>query len=387
MSRSRKEIISEMVDSGLFTDDEIRTAAAKSKPSLSLPAKATEVLTDNSVRSPASSVSQFVKRVGRDTLEALPLPTSREATERLMSPMPGQFGPSRTMQDVGERFPSIQELTGDLAEKASESKMGQLMPIPTAALGSAAYAASHMLPEKLTPSEAALSIGAEGLPIAAKKIEPLVKMAGRGVARGAEGISGLEYKTPGVLAEAANDPTLISGPGKKTAGVAYEAIEKAEGVRNSIGTATTSQKVIDEGLKAVKKGNITHAEALVVRQAIDKSKNSLPKFTFNNLRKMFDDVAKKATASADEGYKRAVKSEALRLLLPVNKSGGTSIAKGFLGTLAGIAPALAMSPVVQGGAATMAGIGGRQAFGRTIPGLRAALTNILKNHKGKQNGR
>lgn len=329
---------------------------------------------------PMTSPAGMVKRLAMDTI----LPFSGGGLKRMANPMPGQFGPLRTLQDIGEQFPPVQELAGQAADKLSESRLGQLAPIPTAAAGATGYALSHILPRKLTPSEAAQNIGAEGAGMGVKMLRRPVAALGRGIARGAEGISGLEYKSPGVLSEAANDSSLMFGPGKQEAGKAYEKLSGIESVRDSIGRATSAQGVIDEGLKAIDDGSITHTEALVARQAVDKAKNSLPKYTFNNLRSLFDDVAKKVAASADEGYKRAVKSEALRLLLPVNKSGGTSIAKGFLGTIAGVAPAMAMSPAVQGGAATLTGIAGRQVFGETIPAARAALSNLLSTPTARQ---
>jgi hypothetical protein len=138
-------------------------------------------------------------------------------------------------------------------------------------------------------------------------------------------------------------------------------------------------------LKALDDGSITHAEALVARQAVDKMKNALPKYSFNNLRGMFDTVAKKISAGADKAYQRAVMSETLRLPLPVNKSGGTSIAKGFLGTLAGVVPALSMSPAIQGATATAVGSVGRQVFGKNIPAIRSVLSNLFKNREMKLN--
>lgn len=355
----------------------------------SIPQKAAQAVTPEASRSPASSAAEFVNRLGRDTLEMLPVPTSPDAAKRLLSPMPGQFGPSRTMQDVGEQFPPVQSLVEDLANRLSESKMGQAAPGATAALGSGAYALSHLLPQKLTPSEAAMNIGAEGAGVAVRALKPLASSVGRGLAKGAESISGLEYKAPGVLQAAANDPSLIVGPGKKQAGIAFEEIMKAEAVRPEIGRATSAQQVIDEAIKAFDAGTLTPQEAIVARQAVGKAKNALPNYTFNKLIQLFDGEAKKISAGADKAYNRAAMSESLRLPLPVNKGGGTSIAKSTLGTIAGVLPLLSMSPIVQGALATGAGIAGRQAFGPNVPGLREALANALRARasRRKENAR
>lgn len=329
------------------------------------------------------SPAEMVGRVARDTMESLPTPTSMEGLKRLISPMPGQYGVSRTLQDLGESMPSAQEMTGRAAEKISESRFGQAAPKTTAAAGATAYALSHLLPAKLTPSEAAINIGSEGIGLGVKALQPAVNAVGRGAARMAEGASGLEYKTPGALRAAANDSSLLFGPGKKAAGVPYGEILKSETIRPSIGTATDAKAVIDEGLAALNAGDLTPQEAIVVRQAVDKAKNSLPNYTFNNLRKMFDDIAKSVSANADKGYNRAAISEALRMPLPINKGGQTSIMKSVLGGATGLAPLAAMSPAVQGITATLAGMAGRQVFGKTIPAARAALINALRARRGE----
>lgn len=334
------------------------------------------------VRGPSSSASESVSRLAKSTLEMLPIPTSRDAVKRMLSPMPGQFGPSRAMQEIGEQFPAVQQLVGDAATKLSESKIGQVAPGPTAAAGSLAYALSHLLPPKLTPSEAAMSIGAEGGGMAVRALQRPAAAVGRGLAKAAESVSGLEYKTPGVLAEAANDSSLMFGQGKKAAGQAYEGILEGASIRDSIKRSTSPNQVLDEALKAFDDGSLTEQEALVARQAVDKVKNTLPKYQFNYLRDTFDSIAKKVTGKADAAYSRAAKSEALRLPLPVNKGGGTSIFKGSLGAVSGTLPF--MLPAVQGAIATGAGIAGRQAFGKNIPGIRSALINALMNIESRR---
>lgn len=365
---------------------EKQEAAAKAKPRLpmlqSAAQQASGVLQGIPTRPRTNNPAEMVMRLGRDTAETiLPFPRSVESAKRLFSPTVGEYGLSRTAQEMGEMLPSIQDLMGSAAEKTSESKLGQKFPIPTAAAGAGAYALSHLLPSKLTPREASYAIGAEGLPFLTQTLKPAASAFGKGLGRAAESISGLEYKTPGVLEAAAKDPTLLIGPGKKVAGESYDKIMQAEHVREPIARASSAQQVIDESLKALDDGSLTPQEAIVARQAVDKAKNSLPNYTFHNLRKMFDTAAKKISAEADKGYARAIMSDALRLPLPVNKRGGTSIIKSSLGTLGGVGPLLMMSPLAQGVAATGAGIAGRQIFGKSIPGIRGALANILRNSK------
>lgn len=371
MARSREEIISEMVDSGLFTDDEIRAEVGKTVKAWS----------DADTRQHPTSAAEGVSRFAKDSLELLPIPNSMDAAMRLINPIPGKFGPSRTLQDLGEAFPPVQEAVGGAADKLAESKIGQKFPIPTSAAGAGTYALSHLLPQKLTPSEAAFNIGAEGLNLGAKAaMIPLAK-AGKAVARGAESISGLEYKTPGILEEAARDSRVLFRPGKETAKPMYEGLMEGAKVREAFGRATTPQQIIDEGLKALDDGSLTPQEALVARQAVDKVKSTLPAYSFNKMRDAFNSVAKKVTEAADTAYREGLRSDELRRLLPVNKSGGTSIAKSTLGSIAGLLPLGMMSPVVQGAVATSAGAAGRQLAGKAIPGIRAVLMNALESRR------
>lgn len=99
MARTKEQIVSEMVDSGLFTDDEIRQAVAVSGGMKNLPEKSTEVLMGVPSRG-ISGAAQMVQRLGRDTLEGFAPPMSMESAKRLINPNIGQFGPNRFSQEV-----------------------------------------------------------------------------------------------------------------------------------------------------------------------------------------------------------------------------------------------------------------------------------------------
>lgn len=189
---------------------------------------------------------------------------------------------------------------------------------------------------------------------------PIVNKAAGAAGRGLEGISGLEYKSPGVLKEAANDSSLLFGKGKKAAGLAYETIKDDLQVRPSMLSATSHKEIIDDAKYALENGDLSPQEALIARQAIDKSRDTVPSSTVNYLRPKFDAIAKTITKDADEWFKRALKSEALQKIFATNKSGGTSVAKlwGALVAGGGVG-AIPMSPVVQGAAATATGLAGR----------------------------
>jgi hypothetical protein len=206
------------------------------------------------------------------------------------------------------------------------------------------------------------------------------KAVGGKIAEGLEGLSGLEYKTPGILKEAAGDPSILFGPGKKAAGLAYESIKDDLQVRPAMLTATSSGKIIDNAIYALEQGDLTPQEALIARRALDDKFGGIPASTANYLRPKFDAIAKTLSAEADASFKKAIKSEALRKILAVNKGGGTSIAKFFLGGLTGGTLNAASSPVLQGAAATGAGLATR-AVEQAPNYLRGAAVNALLNRR------
>jgi hypothetical protein len=190
---------------------------------------------------------------------------------------------------------------------------------------------------------------------------------GRALARAAEGWSGLEYKNPGILKEAANDASLIFAPGKDKAGLIYEAATNRANVPAELKAAMTHPEMVKAGKEALDAGQLSPDGALVARQSLDAIKKTMPRGNYIELRDAFDKIAKGITAEADAAYARGLKADALRGVLPVNKGGGTSIAKSAIGALMGKMGLPLMSPIVQGATATAVG-----AATRNIPGLSAA---------------
>lgn len=234
------------------------------------------------------------------------------------------------------------------------------------------------------------SIATAGALKGIKMAAPVIKAVGGAVGRAAEGVSGLEYKTPGVLAAAAKDPTLIFGKGKEAAGKAYEAIKDNLQVRPSFLEATTHAELLQDAKAALDAGTLSAQEALIARRTVDAARKSMPVASANYLRGRFDEIAKTLSAEADAGFRRAIQSDALRTIFAVNKTGGTSIAKNILGTIAGGIPAIAMSPLVQGAVATGLGAGAKaiapfanQALGSgsAIGGTNAALAALRARRK------
>ncbi len=245
------------------------------------------------------------------------------------------------------------------------------------ALGGALKYGSNIIPE--SPKQLAAN---EATGAAVGAAMPAVRAVGGKVGQALEGLSGLEYKTPGILSQASNDPSLLFGPGKKAAGLAYEAIKDDLQVRPAMLTATSSKDLIDMGMYALEHGDLSPQEALIARRALDDKFSAIPASTANYLRPKFDSVAKTITADADAAFKKAIKSEALRQILATNKGGGTSIAKLVLGGFTGGALNVASSPIIQGAAATAAGAATRGV--ESMPNyIRGASINALLNKRKK----
>lgn len=187
---------------------------------------------------------------------------------------------------------------------------------------------------------------------------PFLKPVGKALATGAEALSGLEHKTPGVLTEAFENPKVLFGKGLDTARKAYKAAEEAGDVRDVFKQPLTKEELVQKALEYAKDGSLTPQEALEARKSLDAIKKRLSGIGYSETRKLFDGVAKKMFANADAAFKSGIKSEAVRSIFPMNKTGGASAFKTAIGV--GVPPtAPLMSPIVQGTAATAAGMADR----------------------------
>lgn len=230
--------------------------------------------------------------------------------------------------------------------------------------------------------EAILTAGAlKGLKLAA----PAIKAVGRGVAKGAESISGLEYKTPGILSEVASKPSLLFAKGRKSANPAYEAAKKVGGkVRSSL-IVPEKKQVVEKAYELAKSGKLNPTEAFEARKELSSIKNNVSGEFFRQATAKFNEIAKPIFSKGDEIYAKGIRAEELRRIFPVNKSGGTSIMKSTLGTLAGMVPAMAMSPIVQGTTAAAIGTGAKmiKPFVNN-PMATATIGTALVNRKKKK---
>lgn len=155
MPRSRQEIISEMVDSGLFTDDEIRQAVAGATQQKSglkeLAQQASSVLSGIAPR-PIGGSSDMVARLAKDTLEGFAPPTSMESAKRLLNPNAGQFGPNRFAQDIQDAAAQNANIQ---AENFVQQPGVNQFPRTAAAIGTGGVLGALMLPSPKGVQQAA----------------------------------------------------------------------------------------------------------------------------------------------------------------------------------------------------------------------------------------
>lgn len=190
-------------------------------------------------------------------------------------------------------------------------------------------------------------------------LTPALRATGKAVAKGAESLSGLEYKTPGVLTEAFENPKLLFGKGLEKAREIYKASGAGKGIRPELLESTSKQDFLTRSFELARKGDLTAEEALEARKTLDSVKKTLPDVVYKEGRKSFDVLAKSKFKDADKAFQKAYKSDALRTVFPTNKSGGSSVIKSSVmaGSLPFLGPAapIPFSPVVQGSIASLLG--------------------------------
>jgi hypothetical protein len=330
MARSKQEIISEMVDSGLFSDDEIRQAASQNK---SMAGKAWDAL-------------------------AWPEKKSREGLQMIAQTIPQGTPTGNLPLDVLKGTPRIAADT--LAEAA---------------------------PGFVSRGSILTAGGAK----AAGALAPVAKTMLRAIGKQGESVSGA---VPGSLEAAYNDAGLIAGKGKKAVSEMYEkAKELSGGMRKDLQTISDRREFVDKALKLSDEGNLNPLEALEARKELVKIKKQLPNSYFQYAKDKFNSVAKQVFGESDEAYQRANMAESLRNIVPQNKYGGTSAFKMGIQSLAstggipGKLTALAISPFAQGVAATGAGLASRNILAPLVAGGIRGVANPMALYttlKGKQ---
>lgn len=177
------------------------------------------------------------------------------------------------------------------------------------------------------------------------------------IAKGAEGLSGLVYKTPGVLVEAFKNPSLIFKGGIEKARALYQAAKETPAAE--FPDLLKNQNAVEDALAALKQGTLAPDKALEARKALDATKDLYTQDSFSATRDAFNQVAKQKFSEADAAYRTGMQADALRTAYPLNVSGTPSKLQMTAGLGAmlsrnpyAIGMAAASSPLVQGAAAS-----------------------------------
>lgn len=233
-----------------------------------------------------------------------------------------------------------QEVTGNMARDVA-------MNTPRIAMESLADTAPGFISKE--------SILTAGALRTLKAAAPAIKAIGKGAAKAGESISGMEYKTPGILEKIAKDPKFLFSKGKSAASQLYEDAKKVGGDAGSLSEIPEKKKMVEISYKLAKKGKINPTQAFEARKQLSDIKDTVTDGFFRKATAKFNEIAKPVFAEADKAFSEGIKADEARRFLPVNKSGGTSIAKSAIGTLTGVLPTIAMSPLAQSTAAAAAG--------------------------------
>ncbi len=188
----------------------------------------------------------------------------------------------------------------------------------------------------------------------AKAMAPAVRTAGKALSKWGEAASGLEHRTPGVLAEAFKDPKLMFGKGKEAAGKMFEGLVDEAKIRPEFLKPISNEEVVSQAMKFAEEGALSPQEAIIARRSLDAIKKTIHPLGFRRAREAFDSVAKTISKDADKAFSRAIKSEALRSPFALNKTGGASAFKLGTGMLTGTLKL--QSPAFQGAIASLLGL-------------------------------
>lgn len=325
--------------------------------------------------------------MGRRGWEALRLPeqmaTQVLTPDKPMTSLAPEVSPSM-LKTLATGTPRVMEETGrDIGNFLKRISP----PVPQDPMTATAERAVAEFVPGLVSRGSLLAMGAlKGIQIA----KPAIKATGVGIAKGAEALSGLEHKTPGVLVDAANDSSLILSKGKQAAKALYETGKKVGGeVGSALSKISGKKEFVEKAAELAEESKLLPTEALEARKELDGIKKTVTGEFYRKTRDKLDKIAKLAFTEGDAAYQRAVKSEALRSFLPLNKTGGASTFKTTVGAALGGPPILAMSPIVQGATATGIGMAARAAAplvnNPAIAGpALGAIAKVLTDAKAKE---
>ena len=259
------------------------------------------------------------------------------------------FGRALALPELKSRQ-GLDLLTEKITPSREDIESGKV-GIPGIAARTTGETLSEVAPSFVSP----LSIIAGGISSGLRVAKPILKTIGKFTGKTLESTSGLVYKTPGVLGEVVEKPSIFFGKGIEKAKEGYKAIFQESNVRPELSNQLLNfRSYIRKAMNYARTTGISPEEALEGRKAVDALKDT-PDIIRKTTRNFFDLIAKKKFAEADKAYSQAIKSEAVRSFWAVNKSGTPSIIKGGVTTVLPFTAPL-FSPLAQGlGAATLGG--------------------------------
>lgn len=169
--------------------------------------------------------------------------------------------------------------------------------------------------------------------------------------------SGLINKGKNLLKEAFQKPLLMFGRGKDAANAMYSEVQGPAGLQigKTLASIREPGKFVDKALELADSGGLGTDEALMARRELDAMQKTVTKTFYRKAREVFDNIAKQDYTGADEAYHMADKSEALRSLSAINKTGKTQSALKGAAMLLKPATSVLYSPIVQSGIASTLG--------------------------------
>lgn len=390
-------------------ESEEAEAKRKSLPSLpksvlGLPPKVSDVVKSLYLPKPPArnvkSISDFVRSAAGDVVDGM-VPTNKDALGRLFTPSAGSYGPSRGLEDLGQKVSDSVESSVKSIRKKSPL-VGLVPPI------NAVLEGSRIMSKSLSPSGAQEFIGPEaGLPMLGKMgaaspaIKTIGKALGRGAARVGQFLSGIK---PSSYERLAKNPSVMLPPGvggpplRSTAGkalgdavgaadasLAIDPTRNAENImKKSYQKATEdipSKYLNDEAtLKAAVK-RLSPEEAYEglrstneVLKGMVEGKNSTlfrDRVIFKNALKEHMSELSGEYAKASKNFADAALRDEFTNILPTTKYGTPSIGRAGFSKLLGL-PFAVNSPILHG-AITAAG-------SAAVKGA----SNILKNPAVRQ---
>lgn len=343
-TRSRSEIISEMVDSGLYSDEEIKSLVQKSSAS------------NTGSVAPVDNRSLMTK--GMEAL-AYPEKKAKEGLNMLAGMVPNPPEPTGNLPlDVAKGTPAI------LAKSGLETM-------------------ANVAPSFVSPLSLSM-MGAGGIMKGLSKIPAVGRAVGSVAAQG-ENLAGIEE---GTLGKVFKNPKLLFARAKEEAKALYNKAYARYPNRIIDSGAQTPDKIIDTAKTLQEAGALNPAEAKTALKAIKSKMGGGADDVWHALIKKIEPIKNSDPdfAKADELHSIGERLKTLQKILPQNKTGGVSVFKmgeagllGMKGGPFGIAAAAQFSPFVQGAEAAAAGaltanpIGVGGAMGAAEPLIKALI--------------